>query len=108
MSGHRRHRRRPSSSGGEKAGPVLCNSCGKNLQGLKLYYRVKTQITCEPNELSFTAEELEGDHAAEMERLARECEGRDPKELEEEVFVLLDYHLCEDCKVKFVKDTRSR
>ncbi|MBI4677737.1 MAG: hypothetical protein HY748_09145 [Elusimicrobia bacterium] len=83
---------------------LACNSCGKPLKGLKLYYRVKAQITCEPNELSFTEGDLEKDHAAEVERISREAEGRDPKELEEEVFVLLDYYLCVGCKERFVKE----
>ncbi|MBI5624334.1 MAG: hypothetical protein HY924_11195 [Elusimicrobia bacterium] len=102
MSGRARHRRGVSSGG------PSCNACGRLLKGQKLYYRVKTRITCEPNELSFTQEDLERDHAAELERISRSCEGRDPMELEEEVFVLLDYHLCAACKAGFVDRVRGR
>lgn len=109
MSGSARRHGRSGRDRGARKPPAArrCRSCGVALQGRKLYYRVKTQITCEPNELVFTEEDLARDHASEMERINREAEGRDPREFEDEVFVLLDYFLCVECKERFVKEVRT-
>lgn len=85
---------------------LRCNSCGKRISGAKLYYRVRATVTSEPSELEFTEEDMAGDHEAELERLSRAISEKHPQELEDEVFVLLDYFLCVKCKKSYTAKVR--
>jgi len=83
-----------------------CNRCGAGLSAQTAHYRVEAKVTSEPTELCFSKEDLEQDHEAEFQRLAGEIAGADAEELEEQVFVALDFFLCVKCKVDFVRGVR--
>ena len=91
----------------EKHARLRCNRCGKPLFDRKVYYRVKTRLTSEPTELHISEEEMSRDTAAEMEELFKRLEGKPVEELEDEVFVLLDYYLCLPCKRAHVAQVRK-
>lgn len=86
---------------------LRCNSCGCWLFDQTLYYKVKVRVTSEPRELVLTQEDLEKDHRAEIEKICRQMENLDPREIEEEVYVLLDYYLCLRCKKDYVRKVQS-
>ena len=46
-----------------------CQTCGKRLYDQRLYYKVKTDITCEPRELVITDQDLADDHGARMQEI---------------------------------------
>ena len=85
---------------------LRCNRCGRPLAGRKLYYLVKAQITSEPTVLEISEEDLAKDHEAEIRRLTESMAKRDAQELEDEVYVLLDYYLCVGCKKAYVSEVR--
>lgn len=85
---------------------LRCNRCGKPLGDKELYYLVRAQITSEPAEMVISEADLARDHAAEIRQLLESMEKRDPQQLEDEVFVLLDYYLCVGCKRAYVREVR--
>ena len=91
----------------EKNARLHCNRCGKPLFDRKVYYRVKARLTSEPTELHISEEDLSRDTSAEMEELFKRLEGKPVQELEDEVFVLLDYYLCLPCKRAYVAQVRK-
>lgn len=86
---------------------LRCNRCGRALYDQKLYYLIKAQITSEPAELSLSEEELARDHSAEIGRLVEQLSRRPAQEAQDEVFVLLDYYLCQTCKQDYVRAVRK-
>jgi len=86
---------------------LRCNKCGKRLAGEKLYYLVKAQITSEPTVLEISEEDLAKDQEAEIRSLRQAMAKRDAQELEDEVYVLLDYYLCLGCKKAYVSTVRK-
>ncbi|MFC1679272.1 hypothetical protein ACFL2T_03575 [Elusimicrobiota bacterium] len=86
---------------------LSCNRCTRSLENEEVYYLVKTRITSEPTEVSFTEEELAQDHEAEMRKLTEELKELDSEELQDQVYVILEYYLCVKCKDSFVRVIRK-
>jgi len=63
-------------------------------------------VTAEPREVILSEEDLGEDHRAQMEELCRKLARTDPQEIEDEVWVRLDYFLCVGCKKKHVRAVR--
>ena len=86
---------------------LSCQTCKKRLFGHKVYYRVKADVTVEPREVVITDEDLAGDTQSKLDRLAEEMKSMPAEELEDEVWVRLEYYLCTTCKKNYVKAART-
>ena len=86
---------------------LSCRSCKTPLWNQQLYYRVKTDITSEPREVVITAEDLAKDLPSQIQKLCSELEDLPAQEVEDQVWVRLEYYLCTPCKTRFVKTTRG-
>ncbi len=84
---------------------LTCDRCGKALLADEtVRYVVEMKVYAAYDPLELTAEDLAKDHRAEIERLARLIETRDPEELEDEVARVLKLDLCPPCQKRFLKD----
>jgi HEAT repeat protein len=84
-----------------------CQRCRRHLYDSRLYYRAKVDLLSEPREIFLTEEDLAKDHQAEIERLAAELRNRPASEVEDEVWVRLEYFLCARCKKEYVGEVRD-
>ncbi|MBI5242847.1 MAG: hypothetical protein HY922_04065 [Elusimicrobia bacterium] len=91
----------------KKYAHLRCNRCGKPLYDQELYYLVKARITSEPSELVFSEEDMTRDHDADIRDAIERMKDRPAQEVEDEVFVLLDYYLCLGCKRAHVAAVRK-
>ena len=87
---------------------LTCQTCKKRLYDHKLYYRVKADVTSEPREVVITDEDLAGDTQAKLDRLCEEMKSTPAEDLEDEVWVRVEYYLCTACKKKYVKSTKTQ
>lgn len=86
---------------------LSCQTCKKRLFDHKTYYRVKADVTVEPREVVITDEDLAGDTQAKINALAEEMKSIPAEDLEDEVWVRLEYYLCTACKKRYVKAARK-
>jgi HEAT repeat protein len=86
---------------------LSCQNCKKRLFDHRLYYRVKADVTAEPREVIITDEDLAVDPQAKLDQLAEEMKSMPREDLEDEVWVRLEYYLCTGCKKSYVKDSRK-
>lgn len=86
---------------------IQCNRCQKRLFDHRLYYKCHARLTSEPREVVITEEDLAKDQRAEIQKLCDQMANRDPQEVEEEVYVDLQFYLCTACKREFVKEVRK-
>ena len=80
-----------------------CDRCGKSLlvdEEVRYLARVEVVAAYDPPEL--TKQDLERDFDAEIRRLVRAVEGRDARELEEEVAAVRRFDLCPPCRKAFL------
>ena len=87
---------------------LTCQTCEKRLFDQKLYYRVKADVTSEPREIVLTEEDLAGDTRQKIQEIAEALADTPPEELEEEVWVRLEYYLCVACKKTWVRAMKRR
>jgi hypothetical protein len=86
---------------------LTCQACKRRLYDQKLYYRVKADITCEPREVVITDQDLKEDHQARIQELCEQMRNMPAQEIEEEVWVRLQYFLCVPCKKVYVQQVRK-
>lgn len=82
---------------------LSCDRCGKSLlvdEEVRYLARVEVVAAYDPPEI--TRQDLERDFDAEIRRLVRAMESRDPKELEEEVAAVRRFDLCPPCRAAFL------
>ena len=79
---------------------LTCDRCGANLlvnEAVRYVARLEVVAAYDPPEM--TREDLARDHEAEMRRLVKSMEGRDAKDIEEEVAAVRRFDLCPPCRV---------
>ena len=88
---------------------ISCDRCGKSLLvDEKVRYVAEVKVYAAYDVLELTAEDLAQDHRAEIERLCKEIEGRDPESLLDEVARLFKIDLCPGCQKTFLAELRER
>jgi len=83
---------------------LVCDRCGKNLlveEQTRYLVRIEVAAAYDPPEI--TRADLERDFDAEIRRLVKSMEGRDARELEEEVALVRRFDLCPPCRGEFVR-----
>ncbi|MFN7971668.1 MAG: hypothetical protein U0166_04890 [Acidobacteriota bacterium] len=75
-----------------------CDRCGREVERDAARYRAVVEIAHDADTLVITDEDLERDHAAEIRSLLTQMTSRDPKELEEQVYVKRALRLCAPCR----------
>jgi len=78
---------------------LSCDRCGKSLlveEDVRYLLRMEIVAAWDPPEL--VREDLEKDFDAEIRRLVRSMEGRDARDLEEEVAAVRRFDLCPPCR----------
>ena len=85
-----------------------CDNCGVEMDEQDLRYILKVQLYAAPNEIRITAEDLQKDTQAELERLVERMKTMDPKKLEEEVYVDYQLDLCPKCRTIFAKRVEAK
>ena len=84
---------------------LSCDRCGKSLlidEEVRYLLRLEIVAAWDPPELM--PADLEKDFDAEIRRLVRSMEGRDGKELEEEVAAVRRFDLCPPCRTVLLAD----
>lgn len=79
-----------------------CDSCGKKLQTPHERYILKIQLYASP-EVEITKEDLLEDTRKKIENLIESLKDKNPKELQEEVYVDFEFCLCKRCRDIFTK-----
>jgi len=82
---------------------LSCDRCGKSLlidEEIRYLARIEVVAAYDPPEI--TRQDLERDFDAEIRRLVRAMEGRDGKELEEQVAAIRRFDLCPPCRTAFL------
>ena len=84
---------------------LSCDRCGKSLLvDEEVRYRMRMEIVAAYDPPELMAADLERDFDAEIRRLVRSMEGRDPRELEEEVAAMRHFDLCPPCRRAMLED----
>lgn len=81
-----------------------CDGCRKILRKNSLRYKVKIDVRAAYDTLEIGLAELVRDHQAELVQLLEELKHRDPKEIEETVYKLIELDLCPSCQKAFIRD----
>ena len=84
---------------------LSCDRCGKSLlvdEEVRYLLRLEIVAAWDPPELM--PADLEKDFDAEIRRLVRSMEGRDGRELEEEVAAVRRFDLCPPCRAAVLED----
>jgi hypothetical protein len=84
---------------------ISCDGCGAGLLiDASVRYVLKIEVFAAYDPLEITREDLERSGPDEMARLIETLEGRDPRELEEEVYKKFLLDLCPACQRNYVRD----
>jgi hypothetical protein len=84
---------------------LSCDCCGKSLlidEDVRYLARIEVVAAYDPPEL--TREDLARDFDAEIRRLVKAMDARDPKALEEEVAAIRRFDLCPPCRAAFLRE----
>lgn len=88
----------------------VCDRCRRAVASGAARYLAKLEVMHEAPPLQITREDLAKDHGAEIRRLLAQMATRDPRELEEEVYLKRERKLCAPCReellVEFEKTRR--
>ena len=82
---------------------LSCDRCGKSLlieEEVRYVTKVEVVAAFDPPELM--RRDLERDFDAEMARIVASMEGRDGREIEEEVAAMRTFDLCPPCRKTFL------
>src|SRR3954468_17036770 len=78
--------------------PSICQTCGALLTpGKGDFYIVKVEAYAEDSPPVITLEDLEKDHAQEMEKIAEQLKDGSPQEMMDQVHRKMTYFLCTPC-----------
>ena len=83
---------------------LVCEMCGKTLlvdEDVRYIIDIRVYAAYDPMEI--TEEDLQKDHIAEMQRIIEILEKRDPQEVQDEVFKQMVFHICPDCRKRYLK-----
>ena len=89
-------------------GAFHCDRCGRGLlvdHDVRYEVRIEVKAGYDPPEIM--PKDLDRDWHAEIRKLLAEMEERDPRRLEEEVWQVLRFDLCPDCRRAWVEDPFS-
>jgi hypothetical protein len=85
--------------------PVLCARCGETLTpGKGNFYVVRIEAVADPTPPSFSAEDLEHDARAEIERLIKQMRELSEQELLDQVYRRLILYMCGPCYRRWIED----
>jgi len=85
--------------------PPLCARCGSELRlGSGDLYVVRIEAVADPTPPSFSAEDLQHDPRAEIERLLRQLSGLSAQEALDQVHRRLLLYLCGPCYRQWIED----
>lgn len=84
-----------------------CDGCGRGLSRDEIHYVLKMELFAAPD-IEIGKEDLIKDHRKEIERLIECMKDRDPKDLEDEVYVAYKLNLCSRCRNIFNQRVSSR
>jgi len=83
---------------------ITCDGCGKELKKHGLRYTVKIDVRAAYDELEIGLAELVQDHDQEIRALIDQLSDKDPREIEETVYKLINLDLCPRCQRAFIRD----
>ena len=86
-------------------GRFHCDRCGKGLlvdEDVRYEVRIEVKAGFDPPEL--TRQDLETDYRERIRDLLGAMEGMDPRELEEQVYLVRRYDLCATCRKDWIED----
>jgi len=85
--------------------PLLCHRCGAELiPGQGNFYIVRIEAFADPTPADITAEDLQRDLRAEIERLLKQMESSSQQELMDQVHRKLLIHLCRPCYASWIEN----
>ena len=80
-----------------------CDGCGKEMRKGDLRYTVKIDVRAAYDVLEISLTDLVGNHRDEIEELLDDLKDKDPKEVEESIYKLIELDLCPRCQKAFIK-----
>lgn len=83
---------------------ITCDGCGTLLKKHGLRYTVKIDVRAAYDELEIGLADLVRDHDQEIRELIEKLANRDPREVEETVYKLIQLDLCPRCQRAFIRD----
>lgn len=87
---------------------ISCDRCSKSLLvDEPLRYIAEVRVFAAYDVLELAPGEAAADPRAEIERLIRDIEGRDPAAIEDEVARVFKFDLCPTCQKDFLRETRA-
>ncbi|MEW6252869.1 MAG: hypothetical protein AB1716_19705 [Planctomycetota bacterium] len=89
--------------------PLFCLRCGVELKpGRGDFYVVKIEAVADPSPPDITAEDLQRDRTAEIERLIEKLRRLSPQEALDQVYRKLTLHLCLPCYSAWIENPAGR
>jgi hypothetical protein len=84
--------------------PLFCNRCGAKLEaGKGEFYIVRIEAIADPTPPSITAEDLQRDIAAEIERLLASMRDLTEQEAMDQVYRKMTLYLCTACYQRWIE-----
>ena len=81
----------------------VCDGCGRQMERHELRYTVSIDVRAAYDEIEVGLTELVRSHRQEILELIDQMRGRNPKQLEEQVYKKLSLDLCPRCQRVFLK-----
>ncbi len=85
-----------------------CDMCGRLIIGDPVRYELKIKLYAGYDVLEIAAQDLEQDLIGKLNDLTRQMEGRDPEEMEREIYEEFSYDLCVSCRDRYRRDPLCR
>lgn len=89
----------------------VCERCRRSVPAGGARYIARLEVFHDPTPPEITAQDLAVDHGAEIRKLLAQMASRDPRELEEEVYLRRERRLCAPCRKELLGEferTRRR
>jgi len=85
--------------------PLFCHRCAVELEpGRGDFYLIRIEAVADPTPPTITKEDLERDHAAEIDRLFKATAELSDQEAMDQVYRRLTIHLCGACYSRWIED----
>ena len=81
----------------------VCDICGRELDESGLIYDLNIEVKARYNMLEINLKDLLVDHMQEIKELIEKTAGLTPEKLQDDIYKVMSFHLCPECKQHYIK-----
>ncbi len=86
----------------------VCDMCGREFDEDDLIYDVKIEVKAKYKELEISLNDLLVDHMDEIKELIEKTKGLTAEKLQDDVYKSYSFHLCYECRQRYIKHPLGR